>query len=247
MRPFVLREPEGHLRIDEPVQRELARFPRHGFGGAHLGEELFQPGAHLIEIWLVDGRGRSVEQFGLLALVEKISGLGSRHYDSDRLENESANLAGGPWRRRGARTRYPHSRKSGALSVVDLRHLADGEGERVGDFGDVVDLAEQQLPAFAGFEVFVDDLITTNVKVPDRLRHRRELLRRVDGDGLLGLRIAYEVDRVITFAVISGQAAALEIAQEMRFDQRPAEAICAKASANSTSVSSWKTWSRKTS
>jgi hypothetical protein len=142
LRRFVPPEPQGHLRIDEPVERELARFPRHGFRRAGLGEELLQPGAHLIEIWPVDGRGRSVEQFGLLALVEKITGLRSRHYDSDRLENESANLAGSPWRRRGARTRYPHSRKSGAISVVDLRHLADGEGERVGDLGEVVDFVE---------------------------------------------------------------------------------------------------------
>jgi hypothetical protein len=41
-------------------------------------------------MWPVDGRGSSVKQFALLGLVEKVSGLGSRHYDSDRLENESA-------------------------------------------------------------------------------------------------------------------------------------------------------------
>jgi hypothetical protein len=41
--------------------------------------------------------------------------------------------------------------KSGPVSLVDFRHLLDGEGEAVGDSGQMVYFVKKQLPALARF------------------------------------------------------------------------------------------------
>ena len=66
------------------------------------------------------------------------------------------------------------------VGSVDLRHLLDGEVENGDDVFDGGDFIEGQGSAFAGFQVFFDDLIATDVEIPNRLRDRRKELGGID-------------------------------------------------------------------
>ena len=113
--------------------------------------------------------------------------------------------------------------KGGEVGFVDLGHLVDGEGERVGDFGHVIDLVERELPALARFQVLVEHLIAADVEFPDRLRNALEALSAADSDGLIRVGIANEFDLVVAPAVVSGEIAAVDVSEEMDFDESPAE------------------------
>ena len=113
--------------------------------------------------------------------------------------------------------------KGGEVGFVDFLHLVDGESERVGDGGSVIDFVQGQRAALAGFEILVEHLITADVEVPNRWRQGPEALGLVNRDRLVLGRIPHELDFVIAPAVIFGQATTRKFTEEVRLHQRSAE------------------------
>ena len=114
-------------------------------------------------------------------------------------------------------------RKRLFVGGVDLCHLIDGEGERVGHGGHVIDLVERKLPALAGLQVFVEHLVATDVEIPHRLRHRLERLRLVNRDCLFLRQVVKGFNCVVTLAVILGEPLARKLTQEVRLHEFPAK------------------------
>ena len=109
------------------------------------------------------------------------------------------------------------------ISLVDPRHLVDGESQHVGNGRDVVDFVERELPALARFQIFFEHLIPADVKIPDGRRDGLEALCLVDRDGLLLGRIAHCFNGVVALAVIHSEPSPRKFTQEMRLNERPAK------------------------
>ena len=101
------------------------------------------------------------------------------------------------------------------IGVVYFRHLRDGKGQAVGNGTDMVDFVETEGTALPGFQVFVDDLITTDVEVPHLRWYRREMAGLVDVNGLFFGGIADYLHHMFARAMIYRQLAPLLFAEQM--------------------------------
>lgn len=70
--------------------------------------------------------------------------------------------------------------RPGGDEVIDSRHETDGLAQGDDDLLVVLDIVVRQLPAFAIFEPFFANLVTADVKFPDRFGHAAEVLDFVD-------------------------------------------------------------------
>ena len=61
------------------------------------------------------------------------------------------------------------------------------------------------------------------MEAPDVLRHRPEGLRLVDRERLLLRQVTYRLDRVVALAAVGRKTRARQLAQQVRFDQRPTQ------------------------
>jgi hypothetical protein len=89
---------------------------------------------------------------------------------NDHLERRIELLCAKPTRGASGGLDLSPVRERGCVRFVDFHHLFDGEGQTVGNCGDVIDFIEGQRATFARLQVFVEHLITAYVELPNGWR-----------------------------------------------------------------------------
>ena len=101
---------------------------------------------------------------------------------------------------------FAHLIDSRFPASINLLHLVNSKPEYVDDILNVLDFIERKRPAFAGFEVFVEHLIATNMKRPHLRRNGGEILCLVDMQPLVLRVVSRFFNREITSGDIDCQS-----------------------------------------